>query len=588
MSEGIIRRIFAPWRLPEARLFKEQAKLITSHLLGIGILGASMLGLFCALTLYWLFDDQTGFYWLASSWLLNAATYVLLRKWVDRPMSAGQRFRLLFGVFASAGAVWGVLPLLILDASSPIPLLLIMVVIITHGAGTFAINASSMPLYCAYIYPAVAPLMVACFFSSDPLMLGLGGLCLIYLLCMTMFASGTQQAARHSLQLQFTNLELVEQLRSESEQRELARAEAVAANRAKSSFLAAASHDLRQPLHALGLFLEALGRSGINERQQEMLDNAAAVSASARHMLNTLLDYSRLEAGVIEPTPCGFRLQTLLSKLEREFGPQADARGLVYRSRDTALAAHADPALVELILRNLISNALRYTEQGGVLVACRRRGAKAHIEVWDTGIGIAEGNQQAIFQEFFQLGNPERDRRKGLGLGLAIVQGLCETLGVELELTSVPGRGSVFRLIVPVELGGVVMDEVSPAQALSGFDHLSVLVVDDDPAIREAMSELLSSWGCDCLVADSPAAAIEICRELPQLLIVDYRLRDEQTGADVMDALRARFGRLPPTFIITGDTAPDRLRDAQNTGALLLHKPVDAARLHEEVSRAVG
>lgn len=585
---GMVGQVLAPWRLPEARLFNEQAKLITHHLLGIGIVGASMLGLFCALTLYWLFDDRTGFYWLACSWLLNAFTFASLRKLVDHPMTASTRFALLIAVFASTGVVWGVLPLLIMDANSPIPLLLIMVVIITHGAGTFAINASSMPLYCAYIYPAVAPLMVACFFSSDPLMLGLGGLCFIYLLCMTMFASGAQQAAQHSLQLQFTNLELVEQLRSESEQRELARAEAVAANRAKSSFLAAASHDLRQPLHALGLFLEALGRSGITARQQEMLDNASAVSASARHMLNTLLDYSRLEAGVIEPSTCCFRVQTLFSKLEREFGPQADARGLVYRCRDTILAAESDPALVELILRNLISNALRYTEQGGVLVACRRRGKQAQIEIWDTGIGIAAENQQSVFQEFFQLGNPERDRRKGLGLGLAIVKGLCETLGVELTLTSVPGRGSVFRLILPAALGGVVSDVVYPVRQPGRFDGLSVLVVDDDEAVRVAMSELLTSWGCVCQVADSAASALQVCQQLPQLLVVDYRLRDEQTGADVMAAMREHFGRLPPTFIITGDTALDRLREAQDTGALLLHKPVEAARLHEAVASAVS
>ncbi|WP_338213696.1 hybrid sensor histidine kinase/response regulator [Halopseudomonas aestusnigri] len=588
MSDGLAGQMLAPWRLPEARLFNEQAKLITQHLLGVGIVGASMLGLFCALTLYWLFDDRTGFFWLACSWLLNSTTYVLLRNVVHRTMTAPRRFWLLVGVFASTGIVWGVLPLLILDASSPIPLLLIMVVIITHGAGTFAINASSMPLYCAYIYPAVAPLMIVSLFSSDPLMLGLGGLCFIYLLCMTMFASGAQQAARHSLQLQFTNLELVEQLRAESEQRELARSEAVSANRAKSSFLAAASHDLRQPLHALGLFLEALGRSGINGRQQEMLDNAAAVSASARHMLNTLLDYSRLEAGVIEPARCGFRLQTLFSKLEREFGPQADAQGLVYRCRDTVLAVDTDPSLVELILRNLISNALRYTEQGGVLVACRRRGAMAHIEVWDTGIGIAEENHQAVFQEFFQLGNPERDRRKGLGLGLAIVQGLCNTLGVELELTSVSGKGSVFRLIVPVERGGVVSDTSAPVRKLANFDGVSVLVVDDDEAVRVAMSELLSSWGCRCLVADSAASALQGCSALPDLLIVDYRLRDGQTGADVMAALRERLGVLPPTFIITGDTAPDRLREAQSTGALLLHKPVDTTRLHDAISRVLG
>ena len=221
------------------------------------------------------------------------------------------------------------------------------------------------------------------------------------------------------------------------------------ANAAKSKFLAAASHDLRQPIHAQGLFLGVLARSELTVYQRELLSSARAALEASGEMLNTLLDFSRIEAGVIKPQIRSFLLQPLLNKIENEFAPQADAKGLVYRTRETFLAVQSDPMLVELILRNLVSNAIRYTEHGGVLVGCRQRGNKVVLEVWDTGIGIEPTHQQEVFREFHQLGNPERDTRKGLGLGLAISDGLARALNHGLSLASKPGRGTVFRLTVP-------------------------------------------------------------------------------------------------------------------------------------------
>jgi signal transduction histidine kinase len=222
------------------------------------------------------------------------------------------------------------------------------------------------------------------------------------------------------------------------------------ANRAKSRFLAAVSHDLRQPIFAQGLFLSTLARTELTPYQREILDNADAVAKSSVAMLNTLLDFSRIEAGVVTPRLQAFRLQPLLNKIEREFSVQADAKGITYRSRETPLLVRSDPVLVESILRNLVSNAIRYTERGGLLVACRKRNGQALLEVWDTGIGIAPENQMLIFREFLQLANSEQDRQKGLGLGLAIVDGLARTLGHELSLVSRLRRGSVFRLSLPL------------------------------------------------------------------------------------------------------------------------------------------
>ena len=309
-----------------------------------------------------------------------------------------------------------------------------------------------------------------------------------------------QRTSRQSIALRFENLQLVGRLQQ-------ARIKAEEANQAKSKFLAAASHDLRQPVHAQELFLEVLASSDLSEVQHKVLGNARAASQAAAQMLNILLDFSRIEAGVIEPQHCTFQLQPLLHKLEIELGGQADAKGIVYRSRETALAVDSDPALLELMLRNLITNAIRYTERGGVLIGCRQRGDHVSIEVVDTGIGIAAAHQTEIFREFHQLGNPERDRTKGLGLGLAITDGLARSLNHAMSLVSEPGRGSIFRIRVPLAKRctreyAFNSLEIQPSYG-TRLQGLCVLVIEDDAIVRQAMEHLLSDWGCDCRTEES-------------------------------------------------------------------------------------
>lgn len=361
---------------------------------------------------------------------------------------------------------------------------------------------------------------------------------------------------------------------------EAAQREAELANTAKSKFLAAASHDLRQPIHAQGLFLDVLSRSELTAYQRELLSSARAASEASSEMLNTLLDFSRIEAGVINPQIQPFLLQTLLNKIENEFAPQADAKGLVYRSRETCLAVQSDPMLVELILRNLVSNAIRYTEQGGVLVACRRHGTKAVLEVWDTGVGIEPAHQKEVFREFHQLGNPERDARKGLGLGLAISDGLARTLSHGLSLVSTPLRGSVFRLTLPIA-STVFASEPSATLCKTRTLNARVMVIDDDETVRSAMLHLLRNWGCECKAAESVEAALSMTQIfVPDVVVSDYRLREQRTGAEAIAALRAKLGSALPALLITGDTAPERLREAQASGIPLLHKPLSPSDLY--------
>ena len=357
------------------------------------------------------------------------------------------------------------------------------------------------------------------------------------------------------------------------------------ANHAKSVFLASASHDLRQPLHAMGLFIETLNGTKLDVYQQSVIKHIVSASEATREMLNTLLDFSKLDAGVIKPRSRAFRLQTVFNKLEQELGASADAKNIIYRTRETTVAAYADMALVELILRNLITNAIRYTETGGVLIACRPRNNQTLIiEVWDTGIGIPEKDQQNIFREFHQLGNPERDRQKGFGLGLAIAKGLADTMDLKLSVKSKSGSGSVFRLFLP-EAEVSVVEDIPINQSVSRFDGKQILIIDDDESVRVAMRELLLSWGCDCLIAESADEALSLIKgKAPDLLIVDYRLREERTGREAITLLRKKCDAALPAIIITGDTAADRLREAQASDALLLHKPVAATELQRAMN----
>jgi signal transduction histidine kinase/ActR/RegA family two-component response regulator len=416
---------------------------------------------------------------------------------------------------------------------------------------------------------------------GDPAYNALGAAGVLYVATLLGQARNGARAARAAIDLRFENLELIERLRVETGHAQAAQLKADEANLAKSKFLAAASHDLRQPIHAQGLFLEVLARSKLSAAQYDALANARATWHASAEMLDTLLDFSRIEAGVVEPQMQDFQLQPLLNRIENELAPQADAKGIVYRSREAHAAVRSDPALVALILRNLVSNAIRYTDSGGVLVACRARRRELLLEVWDTGIGIAPTQQGEIFREFHQLGNAERDRRKGLGLGLAIAQGLARALGHPLSLVSVPGRGSVFRLSLPIAQSGVASGGSEAAAGHARVFDVRVLVIDDDEAVRAGMRQLLTAWGCECDVADSIEEAQALARAHPPgLVISDYRLRELRTGAEAIAALRAEFGARLPALLITGDTAPQRLREARASGVPLLHKPVSPNELY--------
>lgn len=519
--------------------------------------------------------------WLVSHTLVVALVYLTLRSITPGQGEVATAVRKLFACMAAMGLSWGSLGYVVLRWGTPESVIYSIGIISTVSSGALGLGAPMFRAYLTYLSCAIGGVMLAVALGGGPVKWPALILTSVYYILTCMQARTADRATRRSIALKLENDRLVTELRAESQRALAAQEAAEKADRDKSRFLAAASHDLRQPLHAMGLFLESLQRSPLNDHQRTVLGHAHAASSAAAEMLTTLLDYSRLEAGVVKVRPEPFAVQPLLTALEQEFGVQADTAGLVYRTRETSAAAHADRSLVGLVMHNFISNALRYTLRGGVLIACRTRGRRLALEVWDTGAGIERSEWENIFKEFHQLGNPERDRRKGLGLGLAIVQRLAREMHTSVEVRSQPGRGSVFRLWLD-RWQGALEDDTAPAPDGRSLAGLKVLAIDDDEAVRMGMQSLLQSWGCDCITAESSTDALERLEDVtPDLIITDFRLRHEETGKQVLQALRAYLGTPVPAIIMTGDTSPQRLRDAQSTSALLLHKPVSTGQLRE-------
>lgn len=561
-------------RYDAPRILAAQMSLIDQSF-GCAMAGCSLAAIILAAGLTLNGDRPGALPWAGTMVLACAVAYFGRLRLPGRLTEAGavRYARGMTAMLVLIGALWGLMAWLYLDVRMPAAVICILSLIAGMSAAALAVFSACLPVAIGFFVPAIVPVWIAFLATGDIEYLPMFLATPLYLCVLLVFARNYARVARQSIALRFENVELISQLREQTARAEAAQHAAEDASRAKSVFLASASHDLRQPLHAMGLFLVSLGRTGLDERQRQLLAHIEASSGAAREMLNSLLDFSKLEAGVITPRARAFRLQPLLHKLENEFAPQAEARGLVYRTRDTTVTLDGDPTLVELVLRNLIANAIRYTPQGGVLVACRKRGVRATIEVWDTGIGIPAAQHRDIFREFHQLGNPERDQRKGLGLGLAIVEGLARTMQTRVTLASSPGQGSVFRFSMPQTCDSP--EDLAHPIAARPLDGLHVLVIDDDEAIRSAMSELLSTWRCECRTVESEEQALAALTSFtPGLVLADYRLRGHSTGQQALDAIRHRLGRHVPAIIITGDTAADRLRTAHASGTALLHKPV--------------
>lgn len=518
--------------------------------------------------------------WSAAGISAHLLRFVLARTYRARRPSGNQATHwanMMSLVALLEGLVWGSAGLLFLIPDSVLHQTMLLTMLVGMPAGAIFSGSFWPKSMFAFAIPALGLTAVGLFSQGSEASIGLGVAFILYLAILRGMMVQANKYAFRAIRLGFENLDLVAQLRVQMQAAE-------EANIAKSKFLAAASHDLRQPLHALGLFITALNERIRFPEVRNIVTNINNCVAALGSLFEELLDISRLDAGVVEPKPVHFVLSTILERLTLEYEAQARAKGLTLEVAGGEQVLYSDPALVERILRNLFVNAVRYTPQGGVWIDALSVNGQVEISVRDTGPGIPRDKREEIFREFVQLANPERDRTKGLGLGLAIVRRLATLLDGTVTVESKVGGGSRFSVRLPrgeATLVAAAVEE-TPILPATPFTDWLIVVIDDEQTVRDAMKVLLDGWGCVAITAEDAASAAKTLRaagKLPDAIVADYRLREGLTGAQAIDQLQAEFGTEIPACIITGDTAPERLQEASASGHLLLHKPVQPGKL---------
>ncbi|HSC82568.1 MAG TPA: NahK/ErcS family hybrid sensor histidine kinase/response regulator [Pseudomonas sp.] len=405
------------------------------------------------------------------------------------------------------------------------------------------------------------------------------------------FVADITERKQAQLRLQQLNDQLEQRVVARTDELREARDAAEEANRSKDKFLAAASHDLLQPLNAARLLIATLRERQLPASERQLVERTHQALDGAEELLADLLDISRLDQAAVQPDLAVHSVEDLLAPLASEFQSMAEAAGLRLRLRAPVLAVRSDLRLLSRILRNLLSNACRYTHSGGVLLAARRRGQHVRLEVWDSGQGIPADQLQVIFQEFKQLELARGQERKGVGLGLAIVERIAAILGCRVEVRSRPGRGSVFALEVPLAAIDELPEKAERAEPSLGdpLPGRRLLVLDNEPSILDSMAALLGQWGCQVLTARDQDEALAVLQGLaPEVILADYHLDHGMTGCEVVQALCQQFDRDIPVVMITADRSERCLSELQHRNIPLLNKPLKPGKLRAVLSQLLG
>ena len=491
---------------------------------------------------------------------------------------------------AVAGSLWGLAAVAMFPESEAHQALLI-VCMFGVVLGGLNLTAVWRPSFYGFVLPALLPLIVRVAWEGDAVHLFIALVLAVVLVFVLAFGHRVNDVLTQALAMRYENVDLIAELKGQTRAAIDAGAAAEAANRAKSQLLAAASHDLRQPLHAVGLFVAALAASRMEPESRVLVTRVQQALEALEAQFGQLIDLSKLEAGMLVAERGRVPLGPLFAEIADEFVAQAEAKGLRLSAVRTRLAVDSDPALLSRILRNLVANAVRYTRAGGVVIGARRRGSRVVVEVVDTGIGIAPEHRAHIFEEFFQVRAPSSvsNAVRGMGLGLAIVRRFCKLLDHEVTLTTRPGRGSRFSVTAPR------VTDIRPLLAHDGRAHerrndasggalegSTVAVVDDDPAAVEGMRALFSTWGaivaggCD---AESALAELGRLERYPDLIVADLRLDRDRNGLDAVATLREELGTRVPALVVTGDTSIAATHAVRSAGFAMLPKPVVAGAL---------
>ena len=526
--------------------------------------------------------------WCLASMLVYIARIVLTLQYRKRPDSDNSPWkwgRLFTATSIFSGFLWGYAAWLFYTPAAQTELVLLYTLIIGTAAGAVMISSYWMPGYLWYAIPSVSLMALSLFYHGDQNERILGFMLLLLLLMLITVALKSREQGYGGIRLRFENLDLIEKLNIEKNRAE-------DANRAKTQFLASANHDLRQPVHALSLLSYSLKDELHSQRGTELYTQLDQTVANLNSLLESLLDLSQLEAGALKVTPENIALHQVAAQLQSEFLSLCGQKGLSFRIRPYDGTIRTDHTLLIRLLRNLLTNAVRYTDEGGILLAFRPRAGQLSIEIWDTGIGIDAKHQQDVFREFFQVSNHTRKTDQGLGLGLSICQKIASLLELQLSMSSVPGRGTVFRVELPLLTGAdasaasIQNEPISPEDHAC-FDHLKVLLIDDDLIGLGALSQVLSSFGMETILAQTTERAHTLLDSHSDidLVVSDYRLSEQSNGVELVNDIRNRPGlQTVPALIITGDTAPDVLELIQGSGIPFINKPVQPQQLADQLS----
>ena len=499
-----------------------------------------------------------------------------------------------------AGALWGATSV-VMFPTQPSHQALFIVCQFGVILGGLSNTVVYKPSFYGFVLAVLVPLIVRVAIEGDQVHLFIAGVLGVVLVFVLAYGRQVNGVLTQSLAMRYENVDLIRELKAQTEVAFAARAAAETASRAKSQFLAAASHDLRQPLHAMGLFAAALASRVRDPGVTPLVASIRASVEALEHLFAELLDLSQLDADALRPTPAAFPLRPLFARLAADFAPQAQAAGLSLRFAPTRLSVVTDAVLLERVLRNLLANAVRYTPTGGIVLGARRRAGAVRIDVIDSGVGIADTDTTRVFDEFVQLAGVPRNHAggRGMGLGLAIVRRLAALCNHEVDLASTPGRGSRFSITLPRAPSLVRVTrspqarprkDAGPSNTLRGR---RILVVDDDPAVVAAMQALFASWegkatgGSDAALAVATLTDSEGHVDSVDLIVADLRLADGKCGIDAIARLRLQLDADTPAIIVSGDTSAAAQTEVQVAGIELLVKPVVATALKEAAEHAI-
>ncbi len=582
-------------------LFEQAPASLGGNAIGIGVIGLA----------FWpLADSSRLLVWLAVAgtlWLLRAAHYMRYRAARDSEQATLLAWRTSWRVLVLAqGSMWPLAVWLFWGLGAPFHELALIVIANSYTLASVQLLAPQRRLFMVFTALVLLPTMArVASDTSQPWHWQLAAvLGLVFAIAM-LLGRAYRGALGQAIELKQRTEQLAAQLRIEKAAADEARRSAEAANRAKSQFFAAASHDLRQPLHAMGLFAEALRQRSqrANDAEVASLVNSINQSVDALEgLFGELLDITRIDSGGVDVHVAPVGIKDLFARLRLTFEATAFEKGLALGFHGEQRFAHTDGLLLERILRNLVSNAIRYSEDGGVLVACRPKPGdrgKLLLQVWDSGIGITPANLPRIFDEFYQVQSSrplEAHQHKGLGLGLAIVKRLADLLEAPLTVRSRPGHGTVFTLEVPAgrEPRGLPPAAPGAAARLGVTLHgRRLVVVEDEPAVRQGLTVLLEAWGAEVqALADIDSLQHWLATsaaEPPDLLLVDYRLPQGRTGIEALAALRARWpGQVLPAIVVTGSSLGGHEDEAGRHDFHLLIKPVLPNKLRAMVAFKLG